>query len=152
VKPANIYLLPDGRVKLGDFGVAKLRQGDATDASGEQIVGTVHYMSTEQITGQRVGPRSDVYSLGCVLFEMLTGRVPYDGVNVPQILDGHVSRPLPPVVGPEGRVPEAIERIVHRALAKQPAERYQSARELANDLEEVARTSERGGWRRWLPT
>ncbi len=152
VKPANVYLSSDGRVKLGDFGVAKLRVPEEGEGPAEPIVGTVWYMSTEQIAGRGVGPASDVYSLGCVMFEMLTGRVPYDGENVPQILDGHLSRPLPPVVGPQGRVPEAVERVVHRAMSKAPAERYPSGRELALELEAVVKASERGGWRRWLPT
>jgi serine/threonine-protein kinase len=149
VKPANILVGKDGRVKIGDFGVAELtREGAVQD---ERIVGTIWYMSPEQALGQVVDARSDLYSLGCVLFEMLTGRVPFTGESAAQVLEQQANAPVPPIVTPEGPLPEAIERVVKRAMAKRPEERYQSAMEMLADLTRASHVLMRTGWRRWLP-
>jgi serine/threonine-protein kinase len=109
-------------------------------------------MSPEQARGVATDLRSDLYSLGCVLFEMLTGRVPYDGDTTMDILNQHISSPIPLLIGPDGSMPEVVERVVTRAMAKRPEERYQSSEEMLADLGRAERAMARVGWRRWLPS
>ncbi len=155
LKPANIFVGHDDQVKIGDFGVAKVLEGRiaASDDSvaSDGIIGTAWYMSPEQARGAASDFRSDLYSLGCVLFEMLTGAVPFDGKTLGEVLEQQISAPTPPLKGPGGPFPAAIERVVLRAMAKRPEERYQSADELLKDLERASRAVSRSDWRRWLP-
>jgi serine/threonine-protein kinase len=155
LKPANIFLDEGDRVKIGDFGVAKVLE-PARSAPGATprtrsaglIVGTAHYMSPEQARGEPVDARADLYALGCLMFEMLTGHVPFDAKTWMLVLIAQMTHTPPPLVGPDGAIPEAIARVVQRAMAKRPEERYQSASELVADL---TRLSRHEGWRRWLP-
>ncbi len=144
LKPANVFIGKTGHAKLGDFGVATILGSDPMDA---KIVGTARYMAPEQASGAPADARSDIYALGCVLFEMLTGRPPYDGSVVTELLQKQATAAIPPVVGPDGPLPDRLAAIVRRALAKRPEERYQTPGELATDLEAVGM---RGGWRQWL--
>jgi serine/threonine-protein kinase len=144
LKPANIFIAKDGTAKLGDFGVATI-QGQEAEA---RIVGTARYMSPEQAAGETTDTRSDLYSLGCVLFEMLTGRPPFDGPAFTDILQKQATAPVPALVSPEGPVPELLEGIVRRAMAKRPEDRFQTADEVALELERVGQRSD---WRQWLP-
>jgi hypothetical protein len=135
VKPANIMLLPSGEAKVLDFGVARAPASQLTAAG--QFFGTPAYMSPEQAAGQTLDGRSDVFSLGCVLYLMLTGRRPFDGDSVPLILS-RVAR-----VDPEAPsrvtagLPAELDAIAARAMAKDPAARYETAGALADDLEAV---------------
>ncbi len=143
LKPDNVILVEkDGRpdfVKVLDFGISKV--GGA--AGGERItqvgtiVGTPEYMAPEQAAGKPVDPRSDVYSLGVLLFEMLTGRLPFEGDTAVAILLKHQTQPPPRLsdVIPDGAFPAALEAAVARALAKRPADRQQSMSELLADLQ-----------------
>ncbi|HRI19213.1 MAG TPA: serine/threonine-protein kinase [Burkholderiaceae bacterium] len=155
LKPANIFIGHEDHVKIGDFGVAKVLEGRiaASDnsVSSDGIIGTAWYMSPEQARGVDSDFRSDLYSLGCVLFEMLTGAVPFDGKTLGEVLEQQISAPTPPLRGPGGPFPAVIERVVLRAMAKRPEERYQSADELLKDLERASRAVSRSDWRRWLP-
>jgi eukaryotic-like serine/threonine-protein kinase len=130
IKPANVLLSRDGRVKVGDLGIARLAEG-TTEGATATIVGTPRYMAPEQASGQPVTPATDVYSAGIVLFEMLDGHPPFNGDTPVEIALRHVQAPVPPL---PPATPRALQEIVRRALAKEPAERYQSAAEMADQL------------------
>jgi eukaryotic-like serine/threonine-protein kinase len=133
VKPANVLLSPDGRVKVGDFGVARLAEG-SSDGVGATIVGTPRYMAPEQARGGPITPATDVYGVGVVLYEMLTGHPPFDGSTAVELALHHVNDPPPPL---PGDLPPAIVRVTERALAKTPADRYADGGELAHALAEA---------------
>jgi len=136
VKPENI-LLSNGHALVADFGIARaigLASGNSLTAKGLPI-GTAAYMSPEQAQGATSGdPRSDVYSLGCVLYEMLTGRMAFGGASLREVLAKQATGQPDPVQAIRPEVPDAVVAIVTRALAKQPDERYQSAGDMASDL------------------
>ncbi|MHB8468406.1 MAG: Stk1 family PASTA domain-containing Ser/Thr kinase [Gaiellaceae bacterium] len=137
IKPHNALVDGDGRVKVTDFGIARAGASQMTEAGS--IVGTAQYLSPEQARGTGVDPRSDLYSLGVVLYELLTGTLPFDGDTPVEIAMKHLSQvPEPPSVR-RPDIPPALDMAVMRALAKDPEERYQSADELDADLERVAR-------------
>jgi eukaryotic-like serine/threonine-protein kinase len=137
IKPHNVLVDAEGRVKVTDFGIARAGTSQMTEAGS--IVGTAQYLSPEQARGTSVDQRSDVYSLGVVLYELLTGTVPFNGDTPVEIAMKHLSTvPEPPSVKrPE--VPRDLDLIVMRALAKDPNDRYQSAEEMDADLERFAR-------------
>jgi eukaryotic-like serine/threonine-protein kinase len=134
VKPANIMLMPDGRVKLMDLGIARAAAGETVTQTAAML-GTAQYISPEQAQGQAVDYRSDLYSLGCCLYEMLTGTVPFRGATPVAIAYRHVREdPAPPrLLNPD--VPAALEAVCLQAMAKLPDDRYQTAAELRADLE-----------------
>jgi tetratricopeptide (TPR) repeat protein len=129
VKPDNIHLEPDGRVVLTDFGIARISFEPTLTAAG-QIFGTPSYMSPEQIAGKTIDPRSDIFSLGVMLFEMVSGQKPFTGDSVITITYNIMNREAPPLAG----APPGLEQVVRRAMAKDPARRYASAAQLAEDL------------------
>ncbi len=137
IKPHNIVVGDDGRLKVTDFGIARSGTSQMTEAGS--IVGTAQYLSPEQARGAPVDPRSDLYSLGIVMYEMLTGTVPFTGDAPVEIAMKHLSAiPNPPsVLRPE--VPHDLDAVVMRALAKEPDQRYASAEEMEADLARVAR-------------
>ncbi len=136
VKPQNILVDRGGNAHLTDFGIVKALSGPALTQSG-MTFGTAAYMSPEQATGGPVGPESDIYSLGCVLYEMLAGRPPFDGDNPAVVAYKQVwEEPVPlHMLVPE--VPPSLERVVMRCLSKDPGRRYPSTRDLAADLERL---------------
>ena len=131
IKPSNIRLLDDGSVKIMDFGIAKLG-GTGVTRTG-MMVGTVNYMSPEQIRGQRLDGRSDVFSVGVILYELLGGHRPFPGQSPTQVLYKIVNEPHPPLQD-LGEVEPRLQAIVDRALAKDPAGRYAGAAHMADDL------------------
>lgn len=133
IKPGNIMLTSDGEVKVMDFGIARTTSGDTLTQTAA-VLGTASYLSPEQAQGQAVDLRSDIYSLGCVLYEMLTGRPPFAGDSPVAIAYKHVrdDPPLPSRVN--GDVPPDLEAVVMKCLAKNPENRYASAQELREDL------------------
>ena len=137
IKPHNIVVGSDGRLKVTDFGIARSGASQMTEAGS--IVGTAQYLSPEQARGASVDPRSDLYSLGIVLYEMLTGHVPFTGDTPVEIAMKHLSlAPEPPsALRPE--VPHNLDAVVMRALAKDPDQRYASAEEMDAELARVAR-------------
>jgi tetratricopeptide (TPR) repeat protein len=145
IKPENI-LLSDRHALVADFGIARAIHTSASETLTDSgiVVGTPTYMSPEQATGERVvGPRSDIYSLGCVLYEMLVGEPPYTGRTAQAIIARRLSEPVPHIKTVRESVPERVERAVSKALAKVPADRFATATELAEALDppEVARTT-----------
>jgi len=139
VKPANIMLTPDGRAVLNDFGLAKMMEATSGLTVTGALTGTPAYMSPEQIEGDktRIGPASDLYSLGVVLYEMVTGRVPFTADTPMAVILKHLRDPipLPSVLNP--MLPEAVERIILKAMAKDPEDRYQRASRLGRALEQA---------------
>ncbi|HJS27185.1 MAG TPA: Stk1 family PASTA domain-containing Ser/Thr kinase, partial [Actinomycetota bacterium] len=137
IKPGNIMLSPKGEVKVTDFGIARVTTTAETVAQTAAILGTASYLSPEQAQGQPVDGRSDIYSLGCVLYEMVTGRPPFLGDSPVAIASKQVlEQPTPPSkLNPD--VSPELDAVVLRALAKNPANRYQSAEEMRADLERV---------------
>jgi hypothetical protein len=136
VKPANIMILESGAPKLMDFGVAKLPASQLT-AAGE-FFGTPAYMSPEQAMGAVVDGRSDLFSLGCVLYVMLTGERAFDGPSVPTILAMIAHKDVPPPSSRVAALSPAVDAVLARSLAKDPARRYPDGNTLADDLEDVA--------------
>jgi eukaryotic-like serine/threonine-protein kinase len=126
IKPTNIMVGRDGRLKLLDFGIATSSQAADLTQSG-MIVGTLNYLSPEQIQGHKATTRSDIYSAGVMFYELLTGRLPFTGATYYEVLTAHVNQePVFPVVLNPG-VPESLARAVMRALTKHPAERFPTA-------------------------
>ncbi|MFN8525362.1 MAG: bifunctional serine/threonine-protein kinase/formylglycine-generating enzyme family protein [Chloroflexota bacterium] len=133
VKPGNVLLSEDGRVVLSDFGIAKLL--DSATALTGNVIGTPEYMSPEQINGSDIDGRSDIYSLGVMLYRMLTGRAPFSGAPM-AVLHQHMTAPPPPMgASVHGRpVPEPVERVVQRSLEKERERRYDTAGQMAAGL------------------
>jgi serine/threonine-protein kinase len=137
IKPHNIVVGSDGRLKVTDFGIARSGASQMTEAGS--IVGTAQYLSPEQARGAPVDPRSDLYSLGIVLYEMLTGKVPFTGDTPVEIAMKHLSQVPDPPSKLRSDVPHDLDAVVMRALAKDPDQRYGSAEEMDADLARVAR-------------
>jgi eukaryotic-like serine/threonine-protein kinase len=137
IKPHNVIVDPEGVVKVTDFGIARAGASQMTEEGA--IIGTAQYLSPEQARGAPVDQTSDLYSTGIVLFELLTGEVPFTGDSPVEIAMKHLADvpPVPSSIRPE--IPEDLDLVVVRALAKEPADRYQSAAAMDADLETVAR-------------
>jgi eukaryotic-like serine/threonine-protein kinase len=136
IKPGNVMLTRNGEVKVMDFGIARaVSDAQATMTQTAQVIGTAQYLSPEQARGERVDARSDLYSTGCLLYELLTGRPPFLGDSPVAIAYQHVrENPVPPSrLDPE--IPTWADSIVLRAMAKDPADRYQSAAEMRTDIQ-----------------
>ena len=137
IKPHNVLVDREGRVKVTDFGIARAGASQMTEAGS--IVGTAQYLSPEQARGSEVDQRSDLYSLGVVLYELLTGQAPFDGDTPVEIAMKHLSATPRPPSHIRRDVPRDLDMVVMRALAKDPEARYQSADEMEADLERVLR-------------
>ena len=133
VKPANIIVSGSDRVKVTDFGIARA-VGDATLTATGSILGTANYLSPEQASGGTIGPASDVYSMGLVLYEMLTGSTPFSGDTPIAVAMSHVSEQVPAPSALNDDVPPELDRIVATATAKEPGERYADGNEMAAAL------------------
>lgn len=141
IKPHNIMLTSDGHVKVTDFGIARAVTASTLTETGAMI-GSVHYISPEQARGGIVGELSDIYSLGVVLYELLTGQVPFAGDSMFSIALRHLQEEPRPVRELNPSVPAAVERIVHKAMSKDQASRYQEAKELVCEFKRLLQTTE----------
>jgi len=137
IKPHNVLVGPDGRVKVTDFGIARAEASQMTEAGS--IIGTAQYLSPEQARGAAVDQTSDLYSVGIVLYEMLTGQVPFSGSTPLEIAMKHLSATPEPPSASRPEVPRDLDLVVLRALAKDQADRYRSAEQMDADLARVAR-------------
>lgn len=133
VKPANILLRPDGRVQVTDFGIARA-VGDSPLTATNLVMGTVHYVSPEQVQHRPLDGRADLYALGCVLYEMLTGAAPFAAESLVAVAYQHVNEPAPHVRDARPEVSERTAAIVAKALAKSPADRYPDAAAMRDAL------------------
>ncbi len=138
IKPSNIMVLRGTHVKIADFGIARMETA-LWRTQVDRIIGSPLYMSPEQVQSHPVGPPSDIFSLGIVLYQTLTGKLPFNGTSANSVFYKIVNEepPKPSALNPE--IPEMVDRIVARCLAKKPAERYASARELIADLQACRR-------------
>lgn len=137
VKPHNILITSSGIAKLADFGIARAVSKESIEEGNEKIMGSVHYFSPEQARGAYVDERSDIYSLGIVLFEMLTGKVPFDGDNPISIALMHVNDPIPSVTSIVKGIPPQLEKVIEKATNKYQSNRYKSADEMIADLDNI---------------
>jgi tRNA A-37 threonylcarbamoyl transferase component Bud32 len=144
-KPGNVLMDHEGNVYLADFGIAKVAEATA-QLTGSGIIGTPAYMAPEMAERGGVSHLVDIYALGVTLYQMLTGELPYDADTPMGLLMAHISKPIPDVRILRPDLPEAIQAIIERAMAKNPAHRYQTALALATDLRTVLRT---GVLQRW---
>jgi eukaryotic-like serine/threonine-protein kinase len=136
IKPGNVMLTPSGDVKVMDFGIARaISDASSTMTQTAAVVGTAQYLSPEQARGETVDSRSDVYSAGCLLYELLTGRPPFVGDSPVAVAYQHVREPAAPPSDHDTELPEAIDAIVMKALAKRVEDRYQSAAAMRSDIE-----------------
>lgn len=133
VKPHNILITSSGTAKLADFGIARAVSRASIEEGNDKIMGSVHYFSPEQARGAYVDERSDIYSLGIVLYEMLTGKVPFDGDNPISIALMHINDPIPPVKG----IPPQLEKVIEKATDKYQSNRYKTADDMIEELDNI---------------
>ncbi len=134
IKPQNVVILEDGRVKIMDFGIAvALNAGELTQTNS--VMGTVYYIPPEQANGGAATVKSDIYSLGILMYELVTGHVPFKGDSPVEVAIKHMNEPLPSICEYDPEMPQSIENIILRASAKNPKNRYDTAQEMHEDLE-----------------
>jgi len=136
VKPANIRYLDDGQIKIMDFGIARVEGGHQITKSGVMI-GTLHYMSPEQIRGEKLDGRTDIFSVGCILYELLAGVRPFSGDSATSILYNIVHETPKPVAERNADLPQEVQRVIDRALSKKPEDRFATAGEMAKELDKI---------------
>ena len=141
IKPQNIFLTSDGTIKLGDFGIATFQNASHVTRS-EVIVGSVHYIAPEVADGCPATIRSDVYSMGITFFELITGRVPFDADSQVQVAMMQIKEKFPNIKKFNPKTPDIIEKIIYKAVSKDPKDRYPSAENMRKELERIIRNPE----------
>ena len=140
IKPSNILFDKRGNPYISDFGIAKLSQAQAGNVTGSAIIGTPAYMAPEQAQGIEIDGRADIYALGIILFEMLTGKQPYEADTPMAVAIKHITDPVPRIRQSNPKLPEGMETIIQKAMAKNKDDRFTTAVEMMDALREVART------------
>ncbi len=141
LKPGNVMLDNQNNTFLTDFGIAKALDSDVSLTKTDNVVGTPLYMSPEQSMGQDIDGRSDIYALGVMLYEMLTGNLPYTGETPMAVLLKHINDPVPSIIAADRSIPESVDLVIGKAMAKDREDRFQTARELAEALDDAYRVS-----------
>lgn len=141
VKPQNILVTNDGVVKVTDFGIAKSPNSE-TITNTSMVMGSAHYFSPEQAKGNYVDYRSDIYSFGVVLYEMTTGRLPFDAESPVSVALKHIQEPVVPPSIIDEKIPESLNKLILKAMEKEPIKRYQSVKEILNDLLMIQKNAE----------
>ena len=141
VKPQNILVTNDGVVKVTDFGIAKSPNSE-TITNTSRVMGSAHYFSPEQAKGNYVDYRSDIYSFGVVLYEMITGRLPFDAESPVSVALKHIQEPVVPPIIIDEKIPESLNKLILKAMEKEPIKRYQSVKEILNDLLKIQKNAE----------
>ena len=141
VKPDNLYVMSDGTIKLGDFGIAQT-YNDVKKDKNKEIIGSVHYLAPEITRGYAASAQSDIYAAGVTFFELLTGHVPYSKEKAIDIAIAHVNEKFPSIKKYLPNCPREVEKIIQKCVKKNPKERYQTARELNEDLSEIKKHPE----------
>lgn len=136
IKPQNVFITPDGTIKLGDFGIATF-QNSAHITRSDVVVGSVHYLAPEISEGNPASTQSDIYSLGITFFELITGRVPFDDESAVTVALKHIKDKFPSIKKFNPKTPALIEKIIYKACAKSPYDRYRSALDMRKDIERI---------------
>jgi serine/threonine protein kinase len=141
IKPSNILFDRRDNPYISDFGIAKLSQAQAGNVTGSAIIGTPAYMAPEQAQGDEIDGRSDIYSLGIILYEMVTGKQPYEADTPMAVAIKHITDPVPHILNANPELPEGMETIIQTAMAKKKTDRYPNAVEMTQSLRDVARNT-----------
>jgi len=142
IKPQNILISEDGTVKVADFGIARAVSSATVTIAGANVMGSVHYFSPEQARGGYVDEKSDIYSLGIVLYEMVTGNVPFEGDTAISVALKHIQERVKPPWELNPSIPKSLNDVIEKATEKDQAGRYQTAGEMLRDLQRVLRDPE----------
>ena len=134
VKPDNLYVMSDGTIKLGDFGIAQMENTETISMNNKEIVGSVHYLAPEITRGYPASAQSDIYAAGVTFFELLTGHVPYNRGNAVDVAVAHVNEKFPSIRKYLPDCPKEIEKVINKCVKKNPKDRYPTAKALHDDL------------------
>src|SRR5262249_46723977 len=138
-KPQNILVTPENSIKVTDFGIARALTGQLQEQTDDLVWGSPHYFSPEQAAGETPTPASDVYSIGVMLFELLTSRLPFTGQDYHELAMAHIKEPPPSILDINPALPAELDRIIRKVMSKEPSARYRTADQLGRILDSYLR-------------